>query len=140
MNNTVPGDSSVTYTDITADIDISSACTALHDPVETGTANLILELSEGVVDGLEHQMDCVPNNNKFVTTVNVDCGAGRSGLVELRRGSTLRLYSCIRFCYIHWSTHCRKHRQHLIKLHMEVTMYFIFVVLSFGYYILTRFT
>ena len=78
MTDAVAGNSSVTYTDITADIDISSACTASHDPVETGSANLIVELSEGVIDGLEHQIDCVPSNNKFVTSVNVDCSAGRS--------------------------------------------------------------
>lgn len=77
MKDTLSNGSSVSYANVMANIDIAPLCTSPHDPIETGTADLILELSQGGIEGLEHQIDCVPHNNKFVVEVNVDCGTGR---------------------------------------------------------------
>ena len=77
MKDTLSNGSSVSYANVMANIDVAPLCTSPHDRIETGTADLILELSQGGIEGLEHQIDCVPHNNKFVVEVNVDCGTGR---------------------------------------------------------------
>jgi len=77
MTASLAATASVTF-NVTANIDISSACTATHDPIETGRVSLTLELTKADIQGLDHLYDWVPQNNKFVTGVDVDCGTGES--------------------------------------------------------------
>ena len=55
-------------------LDISKACEAGRDPIESGPVRLLLEVRAGSNTEISEQVDSVPLNNQVWTEIQVMCG------------------------------------------------------------------
>ena len=62
---------------LTGKIDISIACQADTDYIETGEALLTVAIEPGDNSQVINKQDTVTSNNRYSSIVNVNCGTGK---------------------------------------------------------------